>query len=247
MTLRFFWALFLLGTTACRDRGEGSGVAAPPAEEMKPFKCELEMELNGESYVARVSFYDQIAVEHDPAQGHAIAAVYSLESRLWDEFSRPRTVTLRECEQWASMSRKRSLESIESSTDEAAKRVAEALLRPNFEVSASGESVTLWNDVIKYTLTDPLDLDPTQRRRFFDFDRLNAYRKAMTQGQMGPFAQLAVRNELLKRGFVPGRMEMVMATGKRELTATVSAKISEIDEVELENLKAAVDEAMRSR
>ena len=203
----------LFSLAACEDRRPSSKIPPPPVERVVPFRCEMDIDINGEKFAANLFFYGDTAVEYVPSDPPSIDAVYYLESRSWSDFSNRGTVTMSEAERWAALTMKRSLTSLEKSEDDPVNRMAEAMLRPRFEVTESEGGLTLKNDMIEYRFSSPIELDSFRRRQFFTYERLSAYRKAMTIHKNGPFTQLAVRKELLQRGFIPGKIEIVFKSG----------------------------------
>jgi hypothetical protein len=120
---------------------------------MEPFKCEIELVVEGDTYSFTTFFFDHFAVEFDPIEEQNVAAVYDLEAMTWTTVEPSRTVSLEECETWSFASAERSRSSLKNSPDNNVNRFVELTLEPQFAISDDKGGVTLKNDVLTYRIT----------------------------------------------------------------------------------------------
>jgi hypothetical protein len=238
--------LLAVGSAYCTGQETPGGTPAKetsPASPVSPFKCKVQIVVDDKAIPASIFFSSHYAVEFDVENPDRPDVVYDLDAMSWYDFAPPRTIHLKECEAWAQASAERSRKSLAQITDDGLKRFVERTLEPQLEVVQEKDAVTFKNDVFKYRVSAPLTLDATQRKRFFSYDRLNAYRKAMLERKLAPFAQLAVDKELESRGFAPGNIEFTIETPQGAVQVVVKAEIDEISSEEA----ARVADAIRRR
>jgi hypothetical protein len=170
---------------------------------MTPFKAEMSLQAGDQTLNFFLFFESHYAVEFGNKGHEKLVVVYDLDSKSWTDFDPPRIVRKTDYEEWFRRSEEKSRKSLASTTDVELKKFASAMLDPKFKESSSQDSITLENDVVKYEFSKPISLSDSQRKRFFEYDRLNAYRKAILERKFPPFAQVAVDDVLESRKFVP--------------------------------------------
>lgn len=110
-----------------------------------------------------------------------------------------------QCENWARQSKEKSSSSA-ASIPENVRSFLLWTLDPTFEVVATDTTLTLTSGQVDYKITGTkTDSDLTN---FFRYARLNAYKKAMTERKLLPFAELKVLEELERRKIEPESMEV---------------------------------------
>lgn len=207
------------------------------------FKCDITLAAGEQSFQFTTLFYDRFAVELDPDDHEKVVAVYDLDALSWRDNRLGRTVTIEECESWASASAARSRRSLSQAGDANLQRFIELSLEPTFEVATEGDGIRLSNAILTYRVSNPLPLNARQCKRFFSYDRLNAYRKAMVERKLPPYPQLAVDDALEERGFAPGRIEVVVATPGGDIALTIRIDKADLTEAETNRVAELVDQA----
>ena len=110
-----------------------------------------------------------------------------------------------QCETWARQSKEKSSNSAVT-IPEPIRSFVQWSLDPTFEVEETDTTLTLTSGQVDYTITgQKTDSDLTS---FFLYARLNAYKKAMTERKLPPFAELKVLAELERRNMRPESMEV---------------------------------------
>jgi hypothetical protein len=158
--------------------------------------------------------------------------------------SPPQTIRWQDCEDWAKASVERTRKSLASSSDQTFNKFAELLLDPKFVVTSDAESVTLSNDVMTYRASQPMPLDAQQRKMFFTYDRLNAYRKALAERKVPPTPQIAVDDELDKREFAPGVIDFSLKTPNGTTAITIKAHIVDLTPDELQFVTDVIEKGI---
>jgi hypothetical protein len=87
-----------------------------------------------------------------------------------------------------------------------------ALIAPKFEVKETPQILVLENKFMRYTIGVGPTVDADVRRRFYAYDRLNAYHKSKQPGQLPPFPQVAVTSEMEARALLPNAIEVEFTT-----------------------------------
>jgi hypothetical protein len=207
---------------------------------MDPFKCEITLHVGDDSYRFDTYFQDEYAVELDANNESRVAAIYNLTDGSWRDANTGQEITLQTCEQWARASSEMSRKSLAQATDTNLKRFVELSLEPKFEVIEGNGEITLQNDVLMYRVSNPVPLSELQRQRFFAYDRLNAYRKAMTERKLPPFPQLAVDDEIERLEFVPGQIDVEIVTPSGDIEMTIELRIADLSDAEASRARDAI-------
>jgi len=154
--------------------------------------AEVALSIDGEQAVAKVD---------------GITELFDLKNMRWQDEDTKRWVTLAQCEKWAKESKEESLSST-AQVPENVRAFGEWTLDPKFEIAATDDTLTLTSGKVDYQIAvEKTDRDLTN---FFRYARLNAYKKAMTQRKLPPFAELLVNEELERRKLMPRSMEIAI-------------------------------------
>jgi len=187
-----------------------------------------------------IFFSSHYAVEFDPDDPEEPVVVYDLESLSWRDFSPARTITMKHCEAWQKASADISRKSIAKVMDPTLKKFIEFMLNPRFKTTRDGDTIEMDNDAFTYRMTDPLALSARQRSRFFAYDRLNAYRKAMIERKLPPTAQLAVDGELERQNFVPGIIDVAVRAPNGQINMTMRVRLAQLGPDDAERVAEAI-------
>ena len=155
----------------------------------------------GEAVVVDVSIGDGIAVTK---VGNA-TELFDLKQQRWQNDDTKKWVSLPECEAWA----KQLAEKTRKKPDSLPEKIRPFILwscDPTFDVETVGDTITMTSGQIDYKIVgEKSDSDLTP---YFRYARLNAFKKAMTEGKLPPFAELRVLDELERRRLIPRTMDI---------------------------------------
>jgi hypothetical protein len=213
-------------------RGEHDQATNGEGNAMQPFKVQITQHLAGDSrqVVSVLFLHDHYAIEKHPIKKSKVVAVYDLENLWWHDSEPRRIVRMKDCEHWT----RSAAESWRNLAAQPLKRFVELSLEPKFEVAEGADGLTLSNEVMTYRVSQPMELDQLQLKRFVTHHRLRTYREAMGK-RMPPFAQLAVIDELARRQFAPGKVERELHTltlvGENQITS-FSFRVEEMSDSE---------------
>ncbi len=130
---------------------------------------------------------------------------FDLKNQRWQHDESQQWVTLSQCKTWAQQSKEKSIKSI-NSAPAPSRSFLKWSLDPEFEITSSEETLTFSSGQVDYKITfEKTDRDLTN---YYRYARLNAYKKAMTERKLPPFAELKVLDELERRKLMPRSMEI---------------------------------------
>lgn len=224
-----------------------SCIAVTNAQEMTPFKIVTSMRVNDQVLSFYLYFDSRYAIEFDTQNHDKLLVVYDLDSKSWTDFDPQRIVRKEDYEEWNRRTEEKTRQSLASSTDIELKKFVGATLVPRFKITRAGDTIVLANDFFTYDLSKPLALSPSQRKRFFEYDRVSAYRKAMIERKFSPSIQLAVDEELEPRNFIPGAMLMTVKTPKGNIQLNITARTMPFDAADTEPVADAIRRANAMR
>jgi len=236
-------AVLLILACGCESR-PSKPVASPPSEyrEVRGFKVESEFAVGEEAFAGVTLFQGRYACDISPDDFETVDAVFDLDANCWTELDPWRRVTIRDCEQWANALVEQPRD-VNSTTSRRAARVAESLLEPNFRVfELSSDELSMTSEFFTYFFSKPLELKSDQKASFFDYDRLSAYRKSMMPGQLPPFTQLAITEELRRRQFVPALTRLDAAIAETNVEIVSKVRVSALTDAEEQRIATAVRE-----
>lgn len=167
-------------------------------------------------------------------------AIYDLANDSWICETFKKVIALPDCEMWAKKSSELTMESIRKSTDKEAIEFTNSLIKPNFVVELKNEVLTISNSHLTYILSAPINVDPKRKDRFFKYDKLNAYRKAMIQKQVPPFAQIRVDEEVLKTGKFFSELSVQIKPPKQDIKFILKFEIKDLSADEIDNFGVAL-------
>jgi hypothetical protein len=132
---------------------------------------------------------------------------YDLKDQRWQDDQTKEWFTLAQCEKWAEQTAEKSKVSL-NSAPEKIRAFAEWTLDPQYETTVTDDLLTMKSGQVDYKVTfKKSDRDLTN---YFRYLRLNAYKNAMRQKNILPFAELKVIDELEKRKLMPTSMEIAI-------------------------------------
>lgn len=146
-------------------------------------------------------------------QDEAIARVgetvekFDLKNMRWEHEASKQWVTLAMCEDWSKKSL--ALANKSEKRDELPPKFVEFLewsLDPKFKVEEKDGVITMISGQVDYTIK--VEKKEYELTPLFKYSKLNAYKKAMTQRKMAPYAELKVMEELQRRNVMPVEMEI---------------------------------------
>ena len=167
----------------------------------------------GQDLKIKLSSNDQEIAAIDVAihDGFAVAKIngetqrFDVREPSWQDENSKRWVKLSQCENWAKNLKEKSANSKAEVPKEMREFVAWSL-DPKFEINVKDSTLYFKSGQVDYKIdTVKTDRDLTD---FYKYAKLNAYKKAMTQRQTPPFAELKVNEELERRNLIPKMMEI---------------------------------------
>ena len=130
---------------------------------------------------------------------------FDLTQQRWQHDESKQWVTLSQSETWAKDSKEKSRNSVDSIPEKMCPFIRWSL-DPTFETTATDTTLTLTSGQVDYKIVArKTDGDLTN---YFRYAKLNAYKKAMTERKLPPFAELRVIEELERRKMMPTSMEI---------------------------------------
>lgn len=175
-----------------------------------------------ETLTTKVLFVGRYAIDPE------IPTIFDLEQMVWHDVSSNRKATLRESEKWAEANTRRTQAALEKIDNQEQRRLVQALLKPDFRVESKDGSLSLTNDVMKYTISSSTVLPEKTAKRFFAYDRLNGYHKSIMISKLPPFAQLEATKQLESRRMLPREMSVSIKTSEKPVTFRAELQIREI-------------------
>lgn len=181
---------------------------------------------NGSFFMANLVFDGDTVLEYGPDLSGNPVAEFDLASNSWSESESGARITLAQAREWAEESRTRARSSMERMAHAGQRTFMEELISPSFVTSRSAGGIHLKSRFLRYTASEPLEVDAIIRERFFAFDVLNAYRKAMVLRQTPPFTQLAVARILREEAIMPGLLVTDITTPNGSVRVTTRYRVS---------------------
>jgi hypothetical protein len=168
----------------------------------------------------------ELSIDNDEATAKVgdITERFDLKSQRWQDADSKQWVSLAQCEAWAKQSKEKSTKSA-TSIPEKVRPFVEWSLSPTFKIDEKDLVITMTSGQVDYTITaTKTDRDLSN---YFRYARLNAYKKAMTERKLPPFAELEVLEELERRKLMPTSMEVRIpgVPGAPEFKMVFSEKI----------------------
>ena len=206
----------------------------------EPFKVEIKASADEREAGAVVYFIGRYAVEFVHGSDSKPEAIYDLEEMSWRDRSPLGTLRLADCQAWAKASAGRSRASIARTTDPELRRFIELMLDPQFKVTTEEDRVILINDVLMYEIHSTQTLSKANRDRFFSYDTLNAYRKAMVERKLPPTPQLEIDKEMAARKLVPSEIICTITTPNGKLRLKINLQVGPMSAEETGRMESLV-------
>lgn len=143
--------------------------------------------------------------------------LFNIREMSWLDPSTGRWVSLDRCKAAADQSKAEALVSAVSAPDKM-KAFLLWSLNPSFEVQESNGTLKLTSGQMDYVIEGVAS--KKNAGRYFDYAVLNAYKKAMTDQGMPPFAELQAISEMSKLGYIPRKIAVTFP-GMPEAPAVV--------------------------
>jgi len=185
---------------------------------------------DGETY-----FIDQTAAEYPNGIDGALKTVYYLDNQSWWLVDSSELITLVEAQEHVQEEAEKTRARLTDEVTPRLRRLMETLLDPQFEIEQTDDALMMTNEFMSYTIKTDQSLTDDQAERFFEFRRLEAYRKA----SIPPFTHFVVNNELRIRQMLPSEMVRVVETMWGE-TATIHTTM-ELEDVTQEEYEKVMD------
>jgi hypothetical protein len=193
-----------------------------------------------ELFAATIFFVGHYAVEFTGESESEPLVIYNLHDMSWRDIPQRRTVRISDCKAWAKASAERSRATLAKAPDPGFRRFVEAMLNPQFTAAMKNDKLTLTNDVVKYEIESTQNVSKARLAKFFAYDILNAYRKAMVDRKLPPFPQLAVDEELKARGMAPNEMNITITTPQAAVRLRATVHVNPLAAEEKERVLAVV-------
>jgi len=183
--------------------------------------------------LTQVYFIGDRAIE---VNGGATDGVFDLSGMSWWHESAG-DVPLAQCEAWAKASVARTQQSLAGEPDGPGKEFTKRLFEPEFSVTQVDENLVLENPYFRFEIAPTNALSGDRATRLYSYNRLNAYRKAM-MGQLPPFAELELNDQMNSRGIAPGTLTLRMTTAAGEMELKSEYTYSAVDKEEATRIQS---------
>jgi hypothetical protein len=138
---------------------------------------------------------------------------FDLAKMTWQDSENRVLIDVSSAQAWEKSSIERTKATLSRESDPAVRAFVESMITPNFQIMPTSDgTIIAANSHLRYTVTPYSNVPIDQCHRFFLFDRLNAYQKAMTDRQLPPTAQLAIDDILLRKNIVPRMLAISIKT-----------------------------------
>lgn len=144
----------------------------------------------------------ELTIEGDIATATigGVAERFDLKQGRWQDEASGKWVTLAQCEQWAAQSKEKSKASVASIPPQVRPFVLWSL-DPTFESKSTETSLTLTSGQVDYRIAG--EKSNRDLFNYFRYAKLNAYKKAMTERKLPPFAELKAIEAMERSGMAP--------------------------------------------
>ncbi len=132
---------------------------------------------------------------------------FNLKDQSWLDATTGKWTTLAQCKQWAEQSKAKSLRSAQSAPENM-RAFLQWSLDPKFKVEKTDSALRLISGQVDYVIEGKATKANTDK--YFRYGELNAYKKAMTERKLPPFAELKAIEEINKLGHIPRKMTVTV-------------------------------------
>src|SRR5262245_19521674 len=130
---------------------------------------------------------------------------FNLKDMSWLDERTGQWITLAQCKDWADQSKAKTRKGVDSVPARVRAFVLWSL-EPTFKVDKSNNTLRLTSGQVDYVIEG--EASKTDIDRYFRYAVLNAYKKAMTEKKLPPFAELKAIEEMKILGRIPRRISV---------------------------------------
>ena len=216
-----------------------AATAAAAVDSDAPFKVLTTLTSGDQTVANAIVFIGDYAADmrgDDPLQP---AAVVDLKHEAWTDLTSGRHYTLAAVQAWEQEWRRDFLEGrVANVTDRQTRDLLRDVYDPHFEVVPEADGwIRFKSMTYDYLVRPGAPLPDGQRARFFKYARIQAYRRAIANGEPPPLAQLRVNDELAKRRIVPAELRIVVDQKARWTQVDVVIRVMPLTELESAAIK----------
>jgi hypothetical protein len=193
----------------------------------------------GDELVGEIYFLHQFAVTFD--ESGRCDLLFDLKNPTWYDVQRRNKATLAECEEWAAVSKTKTLSGLADIPDAEKRAWIESSVRADFRV-VERDGKIVFDNAILHAEVVPQKVEPAQLNQINMFRKLNAYYKGLTAGQ-SPFMDLRQADELIRRKVIPLKSVSRLVVDKKVVTTTINTSISALSQLE----KAVVSRVIKEQ
>lgn len=118
------------------------------------------------------------------------------------------------------------------------------MIEPNFQVQElPNGDLSISNSRLKYVIKPDKEISKEMLKKYYEYDRLNAYHKAMTEKAFPPTPQLAVDEILLKRNLFPKKLAATIWSPNGDVKIGATTRIEILDSREKADAEIAIEKA----
>jgi hypothetical protein len=132
---------------------------------------------------------------------------FNLNEMSWLDEKTNQWITVTQCKEWANQSKARSLKS-SGSAPAPFRSFLLWSVDPAFKVENSNGALRLTSGQVDYVIEG--EASKTDVDGYFRYAVLNAYKKAITDKKLPPFAELKAIEEMKKLGHIPARISITI-------------------------------------
>jgi hypothetical protein len=132
---------------------------------------------------------------------------FDLKNQTWLDPKTSQWISLSQCRDWAEQSKAKSLTSAKGAPENIRPFLLWSL-DPTFQVEKTDDVLRLTSGQVDYVIQGKAS--QTETEMYFRYAVLNAYKKAMTERKLPPFAELKAIEEMKKLGHIPRLMTVTM-------------------------------------
>ena len=162
----------------------------------------IDLESNGE----RIAVIDLSINETEAvAKVGDVTELFDLKNQRWQQAGSEVWVSLTQCELWATQNKEKTSRSTDSIPEKMRPFVSWSL-DPTFDVTENDATLKLASGQVDYEMV--VTKSDHKLTNYYRYAKLNAYKKAMTEKKLAPFAELKVLEELERRNVMLKSMEI---------------------------------------
>jgi len=132
---------------------------------------------------------------------------FNLKDLSWLDPKTGKWTTLAQCQEWAEQSKTKSLKSADAAPADIRPFLLWSL-NPTFKIEKVNDTLRLTSGQVDYVIEG--QASKTGAEKYFRYAVLNAYKKAMTDRKLPPFAELKAITEMNKLGHIPRKITVTI-------------------------------------